>query len=124
MARIHPPLLVALASLLLPVACVAPGTGGGITGMDPLGPLAAGPASTALGVAAAVEPTGQAGRVAGMAAGYVYRAEVEAQTAAWKAKNPLPDPQAALATAEAAKQQGIRAGYLNPDGPPKAQPAQ
>jgi hypothetical protein len=106
---------VAIASWLS--ACMAPGTGGGITGTDPLGPLAAGPATTAVGlvVASGVDPTG----ISGMVVGHLHQAEMNANLKVWQAQNPRVDPQAELAKVEALRQKAIADGVLNPDGSSK-----
>ncbi len=79
--------------------------------------MAAGPASAALGVATATgtDPTG----LSGMAAGYVYQAEVNANLKAWQTRNPAPDPQGELAKVEAIRQKAIADGVLNPDASAK-----
>ncbi|MGO4387394.1 hypothetical protein AB4Y85_07640 [Microvirga sp. 2YAF29] len=79
--------------------------------------MAPGPASTALGIAAATgaDPTG----ISAMAVGPVYKAEVNANLKAWQAQNPAPNPQAELAKIEAIRRKAIADGVLYPDGSSK-----
>ncbi|WP_441969082.1 hypothetical protein [Microvirga sp. 2MCAF38] len=68
-----------------------------------------------MAAATGADPTG----LSGMAAGYAYQAEVNANLKAWQAQNPAPNPDAELAKVEAIRQKAIADGVLNPDGTSK-----
>ena len=88
--------------------------GGGVTGMDPLGPFAPSAGVQALGIAATMTGSGPLAAGAMMA----HKAEVDARVAILRQQGypGLVDPKALIAQAESAKQRAIQSGMLNPDG--------